>query len=199
MITCILLSAGLSQRFGSPKALAPLNGDTVIGHLQKNLVQTQVDEIIMVLGAQADQIKPRLLNHKKVKFVYNKDYILGQTSSFKVGLGQMADDTMGIMLLPIDCPFIQKETVNRLIQYFLNQNPLILIPAYRGQKGHPPLFSARLLDELLRLKNDCGLNTIAQSHQDETVIFPVEDRGIITSFNTPEEFDNVQKLFKNNH
>jgi molybdenum cofactor cytidylyltransferase len=176
-----------------------LNGDTTIGYLQRKLARTQLNEIIIVLGAQADKIKPYLLNHKKIKFVYNKDYILGQTSSFKVGLGLTSNNTSGIMLLPVDCPFIQKETIDRLIQTFLNKDPLILIPAYHGKKGHPPLFSARLRGALLGLNNDRGLNTVAQSHQGETVIFPVEDRGVITSFNTPEEFDDVQRLFKDNH
>jgi len=86
MIACILLSAGLSQRFGSPKALAQWNTGTVIEHLQNLLVKSQVDEIIVVCGAHADQIKPHILEHKQVRFVYNKDYNFGQTSSFKAGL-----------------------------------------------------------------------------------------------------------------
>ncbi len=51
MVTCILLSAGSSQRFGSPKALAELYDETVLEHLQKMLLATQVGEIIIVLGA----------------------------------------------------------------------------------------------------------------------------------------------------
>src|SRR5438093_2568565 len=86
MTSCILLSAGLSTRFGSAKALAKLGDQTVIECLLKTLVESDLAEIIVVLGAHADKIKPHILNHTKVKVVYNKDYILGQTSSVKAGV-----------------------------------------------------------------------------------------------------------------
>jgi len=142
MIPCVLLSAGESERFGSPKALADLHNETVIEHLQKILLETQVSEIIVVLGACADQIKPYLLDHKKVRFVYNKDYNFGQTSSFKVGVEAVSRDAKGIMLLPVDYPLVLADTINALIRYFLDNNPRILIPTFKDKKGHPPLYSA---------------------------------------------------------
>ena len=193
MIASILLSAGLSQRFGSPKALAKFNGETVIGHLQKMLIKSQVDEIIVVLGAYADEIKPHLLDHKKVKFVYNKDYNFGQTSSFKAGLRSVSDDTEGFMLLPVDHPLIQQKTIDALIRYFLDNSPLAVLPSFSGKKGHPPLFSGSLKEEFLALDNESGLNTVAHAHQNQTVILPVEDAGIVKSFNTPEEFKTIRQ------
>ncbi len=193
MITCILLSAGLSQRFGSSKALAEINDQTVIERLQKLLVKTRVSEIIIVLGAHADQIKPYILDHTKVKFVYNKDYNFGQTSSFKVGLKNVSDDAKGILLLPVDCPFIQTETIDDLITYFLDNMPLIVVPVFGKKKGHPPLFSIRLKDEFLALDNGSGLNTVAQIYASETSTLPVEDPGVVQTFNTREEFEGILK------
>jgi len=192
MIACILLSAGLSRRFGSPKALAKLDGETVIEHLQKLLLKTQVGEIIVVLGAQAGRTKPHLLNHKKVRFVYNKDYNLGQTSSFKAGLQSISDRVGGIMLLPVDYPLIREETVDALIRHFSDHAPLIAVPAFEGKKGHPPLFSVRLRDEFLSLDNECGVNTVMRARQSETVVLPVEDAGVIRTFNTRAEFMEIK-------
>ena len=194
MITCVLLSAGLSQRFGSPKALAKLHNETVIEHLQKMLVETQVGEIIVVLGAHADQIKPYLLDHKKVTFVYNKDYNFGQTSSFKTGVKNVSNDTRGIMLLPVDFPFVSSDTITTLIQYFLDNRPNILIPMFKDKKGHPPLFSSKFRDEFLALDNESGLNTVAHTHQSEITSFPVEDIGVISTFNTLDEFESIKGL-----
>ena len=193
MITCILLSAGLSQRFGSPKALAQLNNKPIIEHLQHMLLETRTDEIIVVLGAYAEQIKPYLLNHKHVKFVYNKDYNFGQTSSFKAGLRAISDDVQGILLLPVDHPLIRPQTVDQIIECFLNDPSKIVLPAFEGRKGHPPLFPASLKREFLALDDQIGLNTIAHAHQKETVIFPVEDPGVTKSFNTPSELKVLQK------
>jgi len=195
MITCILLSAGLSQRFGSPKALAKLNGETVIEHLQKVLLKTQVGEVIVVLGAHADQIKLHLLNHNKVKFVYNKDYNFGQTSSFKAGLRDISDGAQGVMLLPVDCPLIQADTIDALIRNFLDNMPHIVVPAFEGKKGHPPLFPISLRNEFLALDNESRLNAVAHAHQTETTILPVEDVGVIKAFNTQEEFLEIKKDF----
>jgi len=197
MIPCILLSAGLSRRFGSPKALAMLNGETVIERLQKLLLKTKIDEIIVVLGAYADLIKPHLLNHKRVKVVYNKDYNFGQTSSFKTGLRNISDGVRGIMLLPVDYPLIREETVNALIERFSDNASSIVVPAFEGKKGHPPLFPIGLRDEFLDLNNENGLNVIAHSHQAETTILPVEDIGVVKTFNTQEEFEGLVRLFKN--
>ena len=194
MVTCVLLSAGVSQRFGSPKALAKLHGETVVEHLQKMLAETQVSEIIVVLGAHADQIKPYILNHKKVKFVYNKDYNFGQTSSFKAGLEGVSDNSRGVLLLPVDYPIICADTIDLLIRHFLDNHPPILIPTFEGHKGHPPLFSIDLRDEFLALDNESGLNTIARAHQDETAVLPVEDVGVISAFNTLEEFELIKNL-----
>jgi len=192
MIACILLSAGSSERFGSPKALAKLHEVTVIEHLQKLLLSTQVGEVIVVLGAQADQIKPHLLNHKSIKSVYNKDHNLGQTSSFKAGLLNVSKHVLGVMLLPVDYPFISVDSINLLNQCFLEQHPAVLIPTFKGKKGHPPLFSIDLRDEFLALGNEQGLNTIAHAHQADTTILPVNDDGIIRTFNTKEEFESMK-------
>ncbi|MBI5150125.1 MAG: nucleotidyltransferase family protein [Candidatus Omnitrophica bacterium] len=192
MVTGILLSAGLSSRFGSPKALAKLGQETVIERLEKLLLSTETAELIIVLGHGAEQIKPVLFKHKKVKIVYNKDYKLGQTSSLKTALAHIALDANGILLLPVDYPLIKQETLQTLIGFFQKRNPLILIPSYHGDKGHPPIFDIRLKKEFLDLDNAVGINTVIHRHAAETCVLPVEDEGVIRSFNTPEEFEKLK-------
>jgi len=194
MISCIILSAGLSQRFGFPKALAPWRCTNIITHLQKNLVVSEVNEIIVVLGAHAELIKLHLLKHKQVKVVYNKDYNFGQTSSFKVGLQAVSDKTTGVLLLPVDYPAIQMTTISEMLRQFRESGSDIVVPTFHGKKGHPPLFSIRLRDELLALDNDTGLNSVIHAHKDALTLFPVNDQGIISTFNTPEEFEAIKKL-----
>lgn len=193
MISTILLSAGLSSRFGSPKALANFNGITVIENLQNMLLKAQIAEIIIVLGANHLQIKPYILKHKKVKLVYNKDYKLGQTSSFKTGLKQISFNSKGIMLLPVDYPIIKEQTINSLVEKFSSASPRILIPTYQKKKGHPPIFSTTLTEEILKLSNDSGINEISRRHIDKTVLFEVSDEGVVSSFNTKEEFIALEK------
>ena len=188
MITCILLSAGLSERFGSPKALAQLYGTTVIEHLQKKILQTACDEIIVVLGAHADQIQPFIFNHSRIRVVYNKDYNLGQTSSVKAGWREVNSST-GVMFFPVDCPLIQTSTIDKVIRHFKKHDPDILVPSYQNKKGHPPIFHQRLRSKILDLPTGLGLNSLFADHPPQTI--EIDDPGIIESFNTPEEFETI--------
>ena len=192
MISCLLLSAGFSSRFGSPKALARLNGKKLIEHLQELLLATQLHEIIIVLGHGAEQIKPFLFKHKKIKVVYNKDYKFGQTSSFKCGLKEVAAPATGILLFPVDYPLIKKETIDMLISCFKEKSPMALIPSCQDKKGHPPVFAIRLKNEFLALKNSMGINTVIHHHIDDVTLLPVDDAGVLKSFNTKEEFEQLK-------
>lgn len=191
MISCIILTAGESTRFGSPKALARINSKTVIEFTLQNLLKTKIDEIIVVLGAEAPLIAPYVLKNKKIKTVLNKDYKLGQTSSFKAGLAALNPNTEGVLLLPVDIPLIQPKTFDVLIEVFLKNPFLILVPVYKNKKGHPPVFSKKLFQEFKDLKNNEPLSTVLRAREAETLQLPVANPEVIQSFNTPEEFQEI--------
>ena len=196
MISCILLSAGVSSRFGSPKALAKINTQTVIEYLLSNLIESNINDIAVVLGAQAEEIKTHVLDHKKVKVVYNKNYNLGQTSSFKVGLEAIKSRCSGIMLLPVDYPLIKRATFNVLIDHFMVKTPTILIPTYQQKKGHPPIFAAALRQSFLDMDYSVGVNSVEHEYVSDTLLLPIDDPGVIGSFNTPEEFNEILKNYR---
>ncbi len=193
MISCILLAAGLSSRFGSPKALSSLQGKPIIERIQRVIIDSHVSELIVVLGAFAEEIKPFLLKHKKINVVYNKDFHLGQTSSFKSGLRTLSDDIEGIMLLPVDYPLIKKEILDCLAEEFSKTKPLVLIPTYQGKKGHPPIFNNCLKEKLLKLDDSLGVNTITGLYANRIKFLDVSDSGIIKTFNTREEFVHLKR------
>lgn len=195
MVSCIILAAGLSSRFGSPKALVEIDGDPLILRLQKQVLSSHVSELIIVLGANRSAITPFILNHKKLKVVYNKDYKLGQTHSFKVGLGVLQPSVQGVMLLPVDCPLITTEFLNGLVSVFITQQPYILVPTYKGKKGHPPLFHGCAKEEILKLPDDVGLNVFEHNNTHRTLFFPVEDERCLISFNTLSEWEEIKKKF----
>ena len=189
MVSCIILSAGLSSRFGGPKALAPLDSGTVIQYMIKTLISTNVDDVVVVLGAHKSIIKPYILKHKHVRIVYNKDYILGQTSSFKAGLKNLDKACTAAFLLPIDYPLVEAETFNTLIRALdRGGSRCIAVPTWNGLKGHPPLFSLKLRPEILGLAESEGMNQIIRRNAALTVLVPVEDRGVWATYNTLQEY-----------
>jgi len=193
MIHCLLLSAGESSRFGTPKALARLGEETIMGRLLKVLISSNVDGISVVLGYADNLIQPFILNHRKVNVVYNKDHKFGQTSSFLAGLRALDSKTEAVLLLPVDYPLVKTQTINTLIECYHEKKPQIIIPAFQGQKGHPPLFGMSLKQEFLALQMDQGINSVAHRHQETTTVLEMDDPGVIRSFNTPQDFDEIKK------
>ena len=190
MITCILLAAGESMRFQSPKALASLQNQTIIQRLQFMLVASDIDQIIIVLGAHREKIEPLILKHPKIQTVYNKDFKMGQTSSFQTGLhaAQSTPLCEAVLLLLVDYPLISLQTINYLKVQYIEKRPLVIIPTYQEKKGHPPLFSSLLFAELLALDPQEGVNTIIHRYENALTLLEVNDSGVIQTFNTLEEF-----------
>jgi len=191
MNTCILLSAGLSERFGSPKALARIGDITAIELVQKTLLKSCCENIIIVLGASSTLIQPYIFIHSRINVVYNKDYNFGQTSSVQAGWRQADLASEGILLLPVDCPLVQSTTIDKIILSFKNNSQNILIPTYKNKKGHPPIFHQRLKSKILNLPLSHGLNSLFDQYPPQTI--EIEDPGIIKSFNTMEEFEAIKK------
>lgn len=197
MISCIVLSAGFSQRFGSPKALAKLDHTSVIEHLQNMLIKSSVSEIIIVLGSHGNDIQPHIFKHKKIKYAYNKNFINGQTSSFKEGLKNISNSSLGIMLLPVDYPSVKTSTVNVLVSQFTTQPSSILIPTYKNKKGHPPIFSSELKNLFSKTDDRVGLNTVINQEKLSIDLLPVDDEGVVLTFNTVQEFASLKEIIGN--
>ena len=195
MVTCILLAAGESRRFGTPKSLAQIKGQTLIALLTQRLIAAKTGKIIVVLGANADLISSRIPENPCLTVVVNKDYVEGQTSSFKTGLNAIPDGTSGVMLLPIDVPFVKKETLEVLIKTFIEKKPLVLVPTFEGKFGHPPIFSSQLIPEFKELRNGDPLFTVQRRHASESLEIPTTDEGVHATFNTPEELHTLLQRF----
>lgn len=195
MITCLLLAAGSSSRFGSPKALVNIQGKNLLVRQSEMLFSAGIEQIVIVLGAHAEQIRPAIATDPRIKAVYNEHFQQGQTSSVKAGIFLGVPAGSDFLLLPVDFPFVLPGTVSRLNDYFQKNVPLVLIPAYDGRKGHPPVFSHTLRNEILQLDNSLGLNKIIHRHQAEVHLLPVQDKGVLATFNTPEELTQIQNQF----
>ena len=187
MISCILLAAGLSSRFGSPKALATIHGQAAINTILNHLITTTCNEIIVVLGANANQIEPHVLNHKNIRIVYNKDYLLGQTSSCQCGLNALHQDSQGTFIWPVDFPFIKSTTLISLINAFNETPNKIIIPSLDNSRGHPPLLPKTVYQDLLNLPSTLGINTLFKLYGNNINHVLVNDPGIHLTFNTPLE------------
>ena len=56
MISAVVLAAGASTRMGRQKLLLPLDGETLIRRVVRQVGEAGFDEVLLVVGNEADQI-----------------------------------------------------------------------------------------------------------------------------------------------
>ena len=187
MISAIILAAGKSKRMGELKQLLPMGDKTVIEQTIDCFLDCQVDEVIVVLGYKAGEIMERI-SGKPVKVVINPIYHHGMSTSIVKGLSQVDKGSKAVMLALGDQPFLEKEIINNLIQAFLHNDQGIVIPVYRGIRGHPVIFDIKYKDELLSLTGDIGGKKVIEKYPDDVLEVEVNSGSVIMDIDTKNDY-----------
>jgi molybdenum cofactor cytidylyltransferase len=194
MISAMVLAAGESTRMGQTKLLLDLEGKAILQRVLDNLCRSQVDEVILVLGHEAERILQRVDTHR-VKVVVNKNYREGMITSIAQGLMNLNDKVDAFFIVLADQPRVNPEVFNRLIAEFRRVTPQkdIVLPTFRGRRGHPVLFSAKYKKEAFCIKGDVGLRQILQEHPDDILAVEMDTDSILQDIDTPDDYQKQLK------
>jgi molybdenum cofactor cytidylyltransferase len=167
---------------GYPKALLRYREasflDTLIG-----LFETRCSPVIVVLGAHAEQIRAGA--SRPANFVVNANYRSGQTSSMQCGLRAVQPDAEGVLFTLVDHPAVAAATLDALLAA---PRPLVRVPRYRDQRGHPIWFARDLIHEFLALPVDGAAREIVRAHADRTEFLDLDDPGIRADIDDPSAY-----------
>lgn len=164
-VAALVLAAGSSRRFGSPKQLAPWGDDTLLGHVLGKVAGWPVDETWVVLGSDSDEILERI-DMGDATVVVNESQLGGITSSLKVGLDAILLGTRvdAVLIVLGDQPDIPDEVPEELIEGMLESRLPAVVPKYRYERGNPVLVSRLLWERLMSLEGDEGAKGLLASH-----------------------------------
>jgi molybdenum cofactor cytidylyltransferase len=186
MLAAAILAAGESSRMGEPKALAVVQGLTFVDHLLAALRHPRIGIIRVVLGAHATEIRSRL-TLDSTAIVLNPDWPKGQLTSVHAAIRSLPTRaTEGLLLCPVDHPLISQRLVSSLIAQLDSSHKLIVLPTFRGKRGHPVLFRASLYGELLAASPEVGARQVVWAHAQDLAEVPTEEEGVILNLNDPE-------------
>ena len=178
MIAAIVLAAGGSSRFGSPKQVLLLE------RVLANVRAAAVDDVIVVLGAHAADIL-RDVELGGARVVINDDWRDGMSTSIQAGLRALHPGTDAAMIVLADQPYVRPETLRRLAGEFRRAHPPALLPVHRGRRGNPAVISAELFPALMELRGDTGFRAIASRFQ--VAELPVDDDGVLRDVDTAKD------------
>ena len=184
MLAAAILAAGESRRMGAPKALVRFGGRTFVEHLLEVTRHPRVGVTRVVLGAGAGSIREQLPVDASL-FVVNADWQNGQLSSIQAAIRSLPPDTEGLILCPVDHPAVSAKLLDHLIREFDSAERPIVLPTYRGRRGHPLIFRATLYGELLSASPEIGARQVVWAHAADVLEVPTEEEGVILNLNDP--------------
>jgi molybdenum cofactor cytidylyltransferase len=185
MLAAVILSGGASRRMGSPKALLPYRGGTFLEHLLKVTDHPRIGWRRVVLGADA-QVIAEGVKLPAGKVVINENWEAGQLSSIQAGVRSLPAGTDGMLLCLIDHPLISRELVGALVARFYESGKPIVLPIYKGRRGHPVIFAARVYAELLSAPLETGARAVVWAHREDVFEMETREEGCILNLNDPD-------------
>ncbi|MDQ3653113.1 MAG: nucleotidyltransferase family protein [Acidobacteriota bacterium] len=164
-VAAILLAAGRSSRMGAFKPLLPFGDRTVSEACVENLRAAGVEEIIVVIGHRAAEMRERLC-HLNIKFAVNDAAGSEMGVSIARGVEQVSEAARTLIVALVDQPAIPPDVIRYLIAERLRTGAPFIVPQWNGRGGHPVLIDLGYRDQLLRLDAERGLRALFDAHRD---------------------------------
>ena len=191
MISAILLAAGESKRMiDENKLIKKYKSIPLIKHAVSNVLNSPIDELIIVLGYQKKSIEKIIGENKKIKFIANPNFESGIASSIKKGLDSLSKEIEAFFICLGDMPNVNKEIYNQLINAsFSNKDKEIFVPYYQERQANPILFLKKMKDEIQKIEGDFGAKKIIADNEKKVFKLSTQDKGVITDFNKINDFE----------
>ena len=195
-VSAIILAAGESTRMGRLKALLPWRGGTLIEYQVESLREAGADQIVVVVGHRWEEVEAPVRGQPGVETAVNPDYQQGKTTSIKTGLSRVSASAQAILVLAVDQPR-PVGILKSLIDAHLERGNLITCPEHGGHRGHPFIFSATLMPELMAITEEGqGLREVVDRHRADTYRMAVGSPIVHADTNSPEDLKEAERLFE---
>ncbi|MEO8193691.1 MAG: nucleotidyltransferase family protein [Gemmatimonadales bacterium] len=177
-IAAVVLAAGGSTRFGSPKQLYMHEGEPLARRAVMSAIAAGADPVVVVLGASADEITPTLAGLSSVTVV-NDEWETGLASSLVTGLQTVArmETVDGALITLVDQPLVDAGALARLIASF-DAKHRIVAADYGDTMGVPVVIGREHFAELINLTGDRGAGAWLRSRSREVTTVPLDAASV---------------------
>ena len=181
----VLLAAGAGSRFGQPKALVTLGGQTLAERGTGLLRAGGADPVLIVAGAAP-------VEAGNAQTVDNPAWRTGMGSSLRAALRAMASADLGAdvgaaVIALADQPLVGPEAVARLIAAY-RAGATVAVAAYEGKPRNPVLLGREHWPEVIETATgDQGARAFLRAHPDLVTLVECGDTGRPDDIDTPAD------------
>jgi CTP:molybdopterin cytidylyltransferase MocA len=174
------------------KPLLPFGNQTVIESCVLNLKGGGVDEIIVVTGHRAEEVKKQV-EDLNVKFAFNPKEESEMSESIAYGVREIYQNAKAVFIALVDQPAIPSKIIKQITQARDITKKRLIVPTFQGRGGHPVLLDLSLKDELLNLDSQKGLRWVFEIYKDEVLRLEVDSPYIRNDIDTWEDYRSLHK------
>jgi molybdenum cofactor cytidylyltransferase len=122
-----------------------------------------------------------------VTVVVNRDTARGQLSSVRRGLEEVVGMPAALLTL-VDVPLVKRETIEALVQTWMQTHAPLVRPARAGRHGHPIVVSRGVIDALLAAPDAKTTREVLEPWLVQEIALEVSDEGPFVDVDTPGEY-----------
>jgi len=187
VIAGCVLAAGRASRFGGPKQLADLHGRPLLEHVLEAMSQAGLDRVVVVLGAEADQILDAVDLHGAQPVLCER-WAQGQSASLASGLAAVQDAEAVVVALG-DQPGLSPEAVRRVLGARVGHDGAVRA-TYGGRPGHPVVLRPSQISALRDVTGDVGARNVIMCGLREVAC---DDLGGGEDVDTPDQLAGLRR------
>ncbi|HXN04416.1 MAG TPA: nucleotidyltransferase family protein [Candidatus Acidoferrum sp.] len=183
LIAGILLSAGLSTRFGRQKLLQPYRGELLVRKTARCFLEAGLQPVVVVVSD--DPAFGDALAGLPLTMVENAHPEDGISSSIAIGIRALPETATAALIGVADQPYLTSEAIQELLRAFLPGR--IVVPRFGDHRGNPPVFDRRFFHDLMQLQGDRGGQIVVNAHPDAIIEVSLAEE-IGADVDRPEEW-----------
>jgi CTP:molybdopterin cytidylyltransferase MocA len=202
----VLLAAGEGSRFGRPKALVELDGQTLAARGVNVLRTGGADPILVVIGAAQ-------VNLDGIHTVYNEQWRTGMGSSLRAALRALTDaegaegaqerpaatlpvDVGAVVVALADQPLVGTDAVARLIAAYRG-GASVAVAGYDGKPRNPVLLAREHWPEVIATATgDQGARAFLRARPELVTLVECGDTGSPDDIDTAADLDRVAARYR---
>ncbi|MDH4196336.1 MAG: nucleotidyltransferase family protein [Candidatus Aminicenantes bacterium] len=192
MIWAIVLAAGESRRMGTQKLLLPYGETTVVETVVRKALDSGVDRVMAVVGADRDTVLARLERYP-LTIVENENFRQGMLTSVQAGFAALPADAVAAVVMLGDQPAVPTEAVRAVVRAARESGEGIIIPTSGGRRGHPVLVATKYGRAVASLDPAIGLRQLRLEHPDDVLEVEVGDPAVLRDLDTPEDYEREKR------